>query len=267
MLPQARGQRDAELAGSRGHRRKESIVNENQSSLLGSSNALCLKVEELPIGLLKMNARNPRKHPEKQIVMLARNIDTYGFLFPCLVDEHGRLLAGTARVLAAERLGMTAIPVVRVSHLSEADKRAVVIADNKLAEMSDWDPEILRNELQFFSNLDINFDFSVLGFETAEVDLLLESKIGDDDPIGATAGPQAVTGPGDMWLADRHRIYCGDALVATSYRGLLPHTRRCWTVSTPNWSLQTRHTTFGSTVMSAALEVSSIGNLRWRRGR
>jgi hypothetical protein len=83
--------------------------------------------------------------------MLARNIDTFGFLVPCLIDEENRLLTGAARVMAAERLGMKEIPVVRVKHLSDVEKRAFVIADTKLAELGSWEPNILRSELQFLT--------------------------------------------------------------------------------------------------------------------
>jgi hypothetical protein len=133
-----------------------------------------LQIEEMPISRLKWNARSPRLHPEKQIAMLARNIDTYGFLHPCLISDQNRLLCGTARVLAAKRLGMETIPAVRVSHLSDDDQRAVILADAKLSELAEWNPEVLREELQFFTELDIGFDFSILGFETAEVDIILD---------------------------------------------------------------------------------------------
>jgi DNA modification methylase len=171
-----------------------------------------------------MNAHNPRIHPEKQIRMLARNIDTFDFLVPCLIDEQNRLLTGTARVLAADRLGMTSIPVIRISHLSETEKRAFIIADNKLTEMSVWNPDILRTELQFFSDLNIDFDFSILGFETAELDIILDSAPLDEDDSDVTNAvpePPAVSKPGDLWQAGNHRIYCGDALATNSYEKLL----------------------------------------------
>ena len=91
------------------------------------------QIEEIAISHLKWNARSPRVHPEKQIAMLARNIDTFGFLHPCLISDQNRLLCGTARVLAAKRLGMETVPAVRVSHLSDEDQRAVILADAKLS--------------------------------------------------------------------------------------------------------------------------------------
>ena len=137
---------------------------------------------------------------------------------PCLVDEKNRLLSGIARVLAAERLGMQEIPVIRIQHLSDAEKRAFIIADNKLAEMGAWDPDILRSELQFFTDLKIDFDFSVLGFETAEVDIILENAADctdDDTAIRLAPNQKAISCVGDLWHAGPHRIYCGDALAAS----------------------------------------------------
>jgi hypothetical protein len=141
------------------------------------TNSPRLQIEEIPLSQLKRKALNPRRHPEKQITMLSRSIDRFGFLIPALVDEQNHLLSGEARVEAAARLGMPTIPVIRVQHLSDAEKRAYIIADNKLAELGSWDTDILRRELQFFVELDVDFDFSMIGFETAEVDLILDSTI------------------------------------------------------------------------------------------
>ena len=113
---------------------------------------------------------------------------------------------------------MTVIPVIRIQHLSESEKRAFIIADNRLAEIAAWDPAILRGELQFFTDLNIDFDFSVLGFETAEVDVILDNTadcIDDDTAIRIAPNQKAISCVGDLWQAGPHRIYCGDAL-ATS---------------------------------------------------
>jgi len=167
-------------------------------------------------------------------MMLARNVDTFGFLVPCLIDEKRRLLSGTARVLAAQRLGMPLIPVIPVSHLSEAEKRGFIVADNKLSEQSVWDPDVLRQELQFLSDLDVDFDFS-------EVDAFLCDTVDDDGLAGgAMTGQQAVTSIGDLWLADTHRILCGDALVHASYEAVLRGERAQLVVSDPPYNVQVR---------------------------
>src|SRR5262249_51567982 len=129
------GRRLADLLCSPSFGREwRTYMNENRSLIPLGNNSPRLQIEEMPISQLNMNARSPRIHPERQIVMLARNIDAFGFLVPCLIDPENRLLTGNARVLAAQRLGMRIVPVIRVAHLSETEKRAFVLADNKLAE-------------------------------------------------------------------------------------------------------------------------------------
>jgi DNA modification methylase len=196
----------------------------DQNCVTVLSNEVLLKIEDLPIRHLKRNARNPRTHSEKQIAMLSRSIDSFGFLVPCLVDEKNRLLSGHARVAAADRLGMTKVPCIRIRHLTDLEKRALIIADNKLAELAEWDRDALRTELQFFTDLKLDFDFSVIGFETPEIDTLLES--GDanrnDDALPVIVPEQPVVSRlGDLWCAGPHRIYCGDGLAAHSYELLL----------------------------------------------
>ena len=122
------------------------VLKENRSLILPGKNSPRLQIEEVTIARLKWNARSPRVHPEKQIAMLARNIDTFGFLVPCIISDQNRLLYGNARVLAAKRLGMETVPAVRVSHLSDNDQRAFILADTKLSEHATWHPEILREK-------------------------------------------------------------------------------------------------------------------------
>jgi hypothetical protein len=164
-----------------------------------------------------------------------------GFLVPCLIDDDNRLLTGTARILAAERLGMNQIPIIRVKHLSEAEKRAFIIADNKLTDIGVWDSDILRSELQFFSDLNIDFDFSVIGFETAEVDIILENAADcadDDTAIGIAPNQRAISCVGDLWHAGPHRIYCGDALAANSYEALLKGERARLVFTDPPYNVR-----------------------------
>jgi DNA modification methylase len=209
-------------------------------SLVPLKNSPRLQIEEIPIGQLKRKALNPRRHSEKQIGMLCRSIDTFDFLIPCLADEENNLLSGEARVEAAVRLGMTEIPVIRIQHLNDAEKRAYIIADNKLAELGSWDRDLLRRELQFFVELDVDFDFSAIGFETAEVDIILEGEIddaGDDLLPRIDANSPAISHPDDLWLADQHRILCGNALTAGSYRTLLGDERARLVVTDPPYNV------------------------------
>jgi DNA modification methylase len=215
------------------------VLKKKNSLVLLSRNFPKLQIEQVAISSLKWNARSPRVHPEKQIERLARNIDTFGFLHPCLISDQNRLLCGNARVLAASRLGMKTVPAVRVSHLSDDDQRAVILADAKLSELAEWHPEILREELQFFTDLDIGFDFSILGFETAEVDIILEhsQRQIEDDPAESLR-QLAASRSGDIWQAGEHRIYCGDALSARSYDAVLGSSRAGLVVTDPPYNVR-----------------------------
>ena len=180
-----------------------------------------LKVETRPIETLTPYANNARRHSDRQIGKVAQSIRTFGFVNPILVDAEGGVVAGHGRLAAAARLGMTEVPTIRLDHLGEAERRAYVLADNRLAELSDWDRDMLAIELGALAEFDLDgtldFDISVTGFETAEIDLLLDgpsetatSDLADALPEDAE-GP-AVTRPGDLWVLGDHRILCGDAL-------------------------------------------------------
>jgi DNA modification methylase len=144
---------------------------------------------------------------------------------PVLVDSRDGIIAGHGRVAAAQLLGMSDIPTVRVDHLSPAQIRAYVIADNKLAENAGWDRNLLALELQELS-VELNFDVTATGFETAEVDLLI-GELGQTEPEEADIVPEidrskpAISRPGDLWRIGDHFLLCGDALVQASYQALL----------------------------------------------
>jgi ParB-like nuclease domain len=128
-----------------------------------------------PIGVIKPNPRNARTHSRRQQKQIADSIKKFGFLSPIIVDQDGMVLAGHGRLEAAKQLGLTAVPVVRLDHLSETQKRAFVLADNRLAEKAGWDRALLAVELGDLANLCISEDFSVTitGFETAEIDAVM----------------------------------------------------------------------------------------------
>jgi ParB-like chromosome segregation protein Spo0J len=132
-----------------------------------------LKITYKSPGQLKPRARNPRTHTKKQIQQIAASIKEFGFISPILTDDADGIIAGHGRVEAAKLIGMSDVPTVRVDHLTPAQIRAYVIADNKLAENAGWDHALLALELQELS-VDLNFDVTITGFETAEVDLLIQ---------------------------------------------------------------------------------------------
>lgn len=184
-----------------------------------------MKIETLSLTALKPYARNARTHSKRQIKQIAKSIERFGFCNPILVDDDKQIIAGHGRAEAAKLLGMIAVPTVRLSHLSEADKRAYILADNKLAEKAGWDKEILAIELQAL--VDVDFDIETLGFEASEVDLIFEDVSGgneesSDSEDAIPAYPKASsTRPGDLWLLGKHRLFCGDARENASYDILL----------------------------------------------
>lgn len=174
---------------------------------------------------LKPQARNARTHSEKQLQQIAASIRQFGFTNPVLIDAEGHIIAGHGRVEAAKLLGMGEVPTIRLDHLTETQKRAYVLADNRLAELAGWDRELLTLELGELAALDLDFDIGITGFDTAAVDLLLDEKKPpkpkkEDEVPEPLEGPP-VTQPGDLWCLGPHRLYCGDARDGVAYQRLL----------------------------------------------
>jgi len=177
-----------------------------------------------PIGELKEFPGNPRRHPEAQIASLMKSIRRF-WTNPILVDETGTILAGHGRWEAAKRLGMTEVPTVTVSGLSDSEKRAVVIADNRLPEQAVWDFDLLRDH--FRELIELDFDVELTGFSTGEIDLLIDgsqqSTATDpaDDLAGLASEGPAISQFGDVWELGQHRLACGDAQRSQTYDRLL----------------------------------------------
>lgn len=172
---------------------------------------------------LKAFGRKTRSHTRQQISKLADSMGAFGFSVPILVDDDNRILAGHARLEAARLAGLDKAPVVVLSHLTAEQKRAFIIAENRLAELSGWDKDALRIELQELSELDLNFDLEVIGFEDVEIDAIVFSDAAGAEPA-AVAPPSleaAVSARGDLWVMGEHRLYCGDALEPESLDRLL----------------------------------------------
>jgi ParB-like chromosome segregation protein Spo0J len=175
----------------------------------------------------QLTPRNPnaRTHSARQIKQIAASIEKFGFLNPALVDSSNGIIAGHGRVEAAKLLGMNDIPTVCVDHLTPAQVRAYVIADNRLAELAGWDRKLLALELLELS-IQPNFDVTVTGFETAEVDILI-GDLSEESPDEADEVPEidrtkpTVSKAGDRWRIGDHYLLCGNALDQTAYRHLL----------------------------------------------
>jgi DNA modification methylase len=187
-----------------------------------------LTVNYLPVSALKPNPKNPRKHNDRQIRLLAKSIQAVGFNVPVLVDQDGNVIAGHGRILAARLLGMQEVPTIRLDHLTGAQVTAFMIADNRLTEIAIWDDTLLAEQLKILSEVDLDFSLEATGFTMGEIDLRIEglsSAEGKDDPADTLPtlpmGPP-VTKHGDLWLLDaRHRLLCGNALEGADYRMLM----------------------------------------------
>lgn len=184
-----------------------------------------LKITYKSPAQLRPRARNPRTHTKKQIQQIAASIKEFGFISPVLIDGADGIIAGHGRVEAAKLIGMGDVPTIRVDHLTPTQIRAYVLADNKLAENAGWDRALLALELQELS-VDLNFDVTVTGFETAEVDLIIRD-LNESVPDQADEVPEvdrsipAVSRRGDLWRMGDHVLLCGDALDKESYAKLL----------------------------------------------
>lgn len=133
------------------------------------------KIEYVALGDLKPWARNARTHSKKQVRQIAASIETFGFTNPVLIDERRTILAGHGRVAAAELLGLGEVPCLRLDHISDAEKRAYVLADNKLALNAGWDEDLLAAELGALMEVELDFDMDVTGFSIPEIDGILEA--------------------------------------------------------------------------------------------
>ncbi|MGA0586640.1 site-specific DNA-methyltransferase [Dyella sp. KRB-257] len=187
-------------------------------------NWLADKIEQWPTAKLVPYARNARTHSDDQVAQIAASIAEFGFTNPILAGSDGVIVAGHGRLAAAQKLGLDAVPVVVLDHLSPTQRRALVIADNRIAENAGWDDAMLRIEIAALQ--DDDFDLSLTGFDA---DALAELMAGDEsDGQGQTdddAMPEMpetpVSRPGDVWLLGGHRLFCGDSTVADSYDRLL----------------------------------------------
>jgi DNA modification methylase len=168
-----------------------------------------------PLGELIPYARNPRTHSDAQVAQIAASIREFGWTNPVLVDGENGIIAGHGRVMAARKLGLEQVPVIELAHMSEAQRRAYVLADNQLALNAGWDQELLRLELADLS--DLGFDLGLIGFGEGELERLLAGeKTGlTEDDEAPPLPEEAVTQPGDLWILGEHLLLCGDATVMT----------------------------------------------------
>lgn len=170
---------------------------------------------------LTPNPKNPRKHPAKQIQLVAGSIEHIGFVVPIITDDDGLIVAGHARWLAAGLLTLDEVPTIKVRFVSEADRRAFALAENRLAELGEWDEELLAGELEFLFEQD--YDLGFTGFDLGNLDLGIADDANAKEDAVELPDPdaRAVSRPGALWLIGPHRLYCGSARDTVSREALL----------------------------------------------
>lgn len=182
--------------------------------------------------------RNARTHSEVQVSQIAASIREFGFLSPILVAEDNTILAGHGRLAAAQKLGLKKVPCVKENHLTETQKRAYIIADNKLSLNAGWDSELLAVELSELEGADFNLD--LLGFDEAELSSIFDADkdVNEDDfDVEKELEEPCFSKTGDMWTLGRHRIICGDATKLETYKTLLENTKVNLVVTDPPYNV------------------------------
>ena len=201
-------------------------------------------IEHRAVKDLKVNRRNARSHSDRQVQQIAASMRGFGWLVPIVVDEEDTVLAGHGRLRAALLLNMETVPTIPVKHLTPERKRAFMLADNRLAELAEWDEELLTIELKELSGLefDFEFNFEVTGFETKDLDRLEGATVAK--PAQAEVVPELdrdhppVSSTGDLWKLDSHLLLCGNALEEASYARLMGEERAQMVFTDPPYNVK-----------------------------
>lgn len=227
------------------------------------------KVERRKVADLIPYAKNSRTHSERQIEQIAASIGEFGFTVPVLVDEAGMIIAGHGRVMAAQKIGLDDVPCIVADGWSETQKRAYLIADNKLTENGAWDDDILRDELKAIG--ESGFDLDLTGFDGVElVSFLTDKTEGLTDPDDVPDAPAVpVTVRGDIWICGNHRLLCGDSTVETDVAAVLNGVKPHLMVTDPPYGVEYaadwRDAALGGKAGGRATgKVSNDGKADWR---
>ena len=203
-----------------------------------------LSVEYVNTSEIKPYKNNPKIHKNKQIQQIVNSISEFNFNNPILVDENNVIIAGHGRLLAANHLNMLQVPVIKLTHLSDAQKKAYRIADNKLTENGEWDFDLLKIEFEDLSHLELDFNLDITGFDTADIDVML-----DDSPKSTKLDEKANSVPfipaneivsklGDIWQLGKHRIICGNSLEKESYSKLFVYKKAGMVFTDPPYNVK-----------------------------
>lgn len=197
-------------------------------------------MKTVKIAELKPYPKNARTHSPKQIRQIAKSIQQFGFVNPVLIDKENTILAGHGRVEAAKLAGLTEVPAVCISHLTPAQKKAYILADNRLAELSGWDKDILKVELEELQRIDCGFDLTLTGFDTPEIDILLAPETSAAEESGDFLGKQIPSRvkTGDLWQLGNHKLLCADCTQTSSFKRLLGTEKAHLIVTDPPYNVK-----------------------------
>jgi DNA modification methylase len=198
------------------------------------------EIQSWPVNRLRASGRNLRVHSPRKLAALKRAVASFKFFAPLVIDPAGNLLAGHARLAVALDLGFREVPVIVVSHLTDAEKRLYELADNRIAELSTWNMPALTLEIVELSLPELGLDLSITGFDTPDTDRILNpaaAETDDRDDVIPALNEAATSRLGDLWLLGRHRLYCGSALEQASYDALLAGERAQMVISDPPYNV------------------------------
>ena len=200
------------------------------------------QIKQAAVATLRAHPANSRTHSKKQIAQIARSIGQFGFTAPIIIDENSVILAGHGRWLAARHLKLAHVPVVVVSGLSDAARRAYLLADNKLVENAGWDRGALAGELKELAPLlmDAGLDIQLTGFEPAEIDILMGDLVdSEEDPADKLPGiaRTPISRRGDLWCLGKHRLLCGDAREAPDVAKVMGGQRAAMVITDPPYNV------------------------------
>jgi DNA modification methylase len=202
-----------------------------------------VQINLIPLRDLKPSTRNARTHPKKQINQIANSMVAFGWTCPILIDEHGNIIAGVGRYLAAQQLGLKKVPVIVICGLSDAEQRALALADNKIAANSGWDRAVVAAELGELATLlpECSLDLEITGFAPAEFDALA-ADLGDSEQDPADEPTQLALLPvsrkADFWLLGHHHLLCGDACDESNIRALMGRDRAAMVFADPPYNVR-----------------------------
>ena len=193
------------------------------------------RIERVKCDALSPNPKNARTHSDRQIGQIAESLRRFGFLVPIVADETGLIVAGHGRWLAAATLGYVEVPVIRAGFLTEADRRAFALAENRLAELSGWDEDLLRAELEFLFEAD--YEISATGFDLKDLDFSIDTP-SQEEPVELPDGTETpVSRMGDLWIIGDHRLYCGNARDPASFEAVLGQERADLIIADPPYNV------------------------------